>query len=97
MTWTTKPRDDVFRALCRTAIAARASEHGATPVIVVSDTTMLPLVVPPYRDGIIKLGRRRLETWCEAEDWANEDWLHLGALAACAFLVAFAFVVIVAS
>ena len=97
MTWTTKPRDDAFRAMCRAAMTARASEHEAAPVVVVSDTTMLPLVVPPYRDGIIKLSRRRLEAWCEAEDWSTEDWWHLMALAGCAFLVAFALIVIMAS
>jgi hypothetical protein len=97
MTWTTKPRDDVFRATCRAAMAARASEHEAAPVIVVSDTTMLPLVVPPYRDGIIKLGRRRLAVLCETEDWTGEDWAHMLALAACAFLTGFAFVVILLS
>jgi hypothetical protein len=81
--------------MCRTAIAARAAEHEAMPVIT-SDEAMLPILAE-YRDGILKLGRRRLEAWCEAEDWSSEDWWHLMALAGCAFLVAFALVVIMAS
>ena len=94
MTWTSRPRDEVFRALCRTAMATRAAAH-ETPPMIVSVDTMLP--ISKHRDGMLKLGRRRLEALCESEDWTNEDWLHLGALAACAFLVAFAFVVILLS
>jgi len=95
MTWTIKPRDDAFRALCRTAMAARALAHEAAPANVSADT-MLPFV-PEHRDGILKLGRRRIEALCEAEDWSAEDWWHMAALAACAFLAAFAFVVILLS
>jgi hypothetical protein len=95
MTWTTKPRDDAFRAMCRAAMAQRTAEHEATPVIS-SDEAMLPILAE-YRDGILKLGRRRLEAWYEEEDWSTEDWWHLMALAACAFLVAFALVVIVSN
>jgi len=82
MTWTVKPRDDIFRDLCKDAMAARALVHEAAPVIINADS-LLPL---DYQDERIRVGRHN--------DWTDEDWWHMLALTLAAFLAAFAGTVI---